>query len=83
MVLTMQAALKEAEIRQSENIGEMAHAIAQGALMGARGNSGVILSQIWRGFARALDHYDTMDSALFVRAMQEARNTAYKALFAL
>jgi len=78
MVLTMQAALKEAEIRQSENIGEMAHAIAQGALMGARGNSGVILSQIWRGFARALDHYDTMDSALFVRAMQEARNTAYK-----
>ena len=78
MVLTMQAALKEAEIRQSENIGEMAHAIAQGALMGARGNSGVILSQIWRGFARALDHYDTMDSTLFVRAMQEARNTAYK-----
>jgi len=78
MVLTMQAALKEAEMRQSENIGEMAHAIAQGALMGARGNSGVILSQIWRGFARALDHYDTMDSALFVRAMQEARNTAYK-----
>jgi hypothetical protein len=78
MVLTMQAAIKEAEIRQSENIGEMAHAIAQGALMGARGNSGVILSQIWRGFARALDHYDTMDSALFVRAMQEARNTAYK-----
>ena len=78
MVLTMQAALKEAEIRQSENIGEMAHAIAQGALMGARGNSGVILSQIWRGFARALDHYDTMDSALFVRAMQETRNTAYK-----
>jgi len=56
----------------------MAHAIAQGALMGARGNSGVILSQIWRGFARALNHYDTMDSALFVRALQEARNTAYK-----
>jgi len=78
MVLTMQAALKEAETQQSENIGVMAHAIAQGALMGARGNSGVILSQIWRGFARALDHYETMDSVLFVRAMQEARNTAYK-----
>ena len=78
MVLTMQAAYNEAETQQTENIGEMAHAIAQGALMGARGNSGVILSQIWRGFARALNHYDTMDSALFVRALQEARNTAYK-----
>jgi len=78
MVLTMQAAYNEAESHQSKNIGEMTHAIAQGALMGARGNSGVILSQIWRGFARALNHYETMDSTLFVRALQEARNTAYK-----
>jgi len=67
MVLTMQAAYNEAESHQSKNIGEMTHAIAQGALMGARGNSGVILSQIWRGFARALNHYETMDSSLFVR----------------
>jgi len=56
----------------------VAHAIAQGALMGARGNSGVILSQIWRGFARALDHYDTMDAPLFAKALQESRSTAYK-----
>jgi len=78
MVLTMQAAFTEAESQVTKNVGEMAHTFAQGALMGARGNSGVILSQIWRGFSRALDHYDNMDSALFVRALQEARNTAYK-----
>lgn len=78
MVLTMQAAYDEVCQHQSLNVGEMAHSLAQGALMGARGNSGVILSQIWRGFARAMDHYETMDAALFVRALQESRNTAYK-----
>ena len=78
MVLTMQAAFKEADQIRSNNAGEIARAFAQGALMGARGNSGVILSQIWRGFSRALDHYETMDPDLLMRAMQEARNTAYK-----
>lgn len=78
MVLTMQAAFKEADQIRSNNAGETARAFAQGALMGARGNSGVILSQIWRGFSRALDHYETMDPDLLMRAMQEARNTAYK-----
>jgi len=78
MVLTMQAAYNEANQQNNGNCGDMAHALAQGALMGARGNSGVILSQIWRGFARALDHYETMDAALFVKALHESRNTAYK-----
>ncbi|HHX08156.1 MAG TPA: DAK2 domain-containing protein [Chloroflexi bacterium] len=78
MVLTMQAAFSEADQKRTSNVGETARAFAQGALMGARGNSGVILSQIWRGFSRALDHYETMDSGLLIRAMQEARNTAYK-----
>ena len=78
MVLTMQAAIHEADNAHSTNVGEMARTFAQGALMGARGNSGVILSQIWRGFSRALDHYDTMDNELFMRALQEARSTAYK-----
>ena len=78
MVLTMQAAYNEASLQNNGNCGDMAHALAQGALMGARGNSGVILSQIWRGFARALDHYETMDAALFVKALHESRNTAYK-----
>ncbi len=78
MVLTMQAAFSEADQKRTSNVGETARAFAQGALMGARGNSGVILSQIWRGFSRALDHYESMDTGLLIRAMQEARNTAYK-----
>ena len=78
MLLTMQAAYNEIAASGENNVGKMAHAVAQGALMGARGNSGVILSQLWRGFARALDNLDVMDADLFVRAMAEARNTAYK-----
>src|SRR5512146_1712137 len=62
MVLTMQAAYAEITNSGEKNIGKMAHSIAQGALMGARGNSGVILSQIWRGFARALDSLELMDA---------------------
>jgi len=78
MLLTMQAAHHEIIDSHETNIGKMAHMVAQGALMGARGNSGVILSQLWRGFARALDSIDTMDAALFNRALDEARKTAYK-----
>ncbi len=78
MVLTMQAAYAEIANSTETNVGKMAHNVAQGALMGARGNSGVILSQLWRGFARALDNLDMMDADLFVRALAESRNTAYK-----
>jgi DAK2 domain fusion protein YloV len=78
MVLTMQAAYNEIAHSGEKNVGKVAHAVAQGALMGARGNSGVILSQLWRGFARALDNYEVMDSKLLVDALNEARRTAYK-----
>lgn len=78
MVLTMQAALEEVSELSEPNAGKMAHAIAHGALMGARGNSGVILSQIWRGIARALDSMDHIDGPTLVRAFTEARDTAYK-----
>lgn len=78
MVLTMQAAYNEIQNSGETNIGKIAHAIAQGALMGARGNSGVILSQIWRGFARGLDSLELMDTATFSKALVEARYTAYK-----
>ena len=78
MLLTLQAAYNEVANSGEHNVGKMAHAIAQGALMGARGNSGVILSQIWRGFARGLDSLDVMDAAIMVRALIESRNTAYK-----
>ena len=78
MVLTMQAAYDEVADSHELNAGKMAHAIAHGALMGARGNSGVILSQLWRGFARGLDSLDLIDGPGLVRAMEQGRDTAYK-----
>jgi DAK2 domain fusion protein YloV len=78
MVQTMQAACNEVVNSGERNAGKMAKSIAQGALMGARGNSGVILSQLWRGFARALDNFDVFDGKLLADALNEARNTAYK-----
>ncbi len=78
MVLTMQAAYDEITDSPERHFGRMAHAVAQGALMGARGNSGVILSQIWRGFARGVEDAAHLDAATFTRAMEQARDTAYK-----
>ncbi len=78
MLLTMQAAYSEIASSGEYNLGKMAHAVAQGALMGARGNSGVILSQLWRGFARSMDNFETMNARQLVTALNEARNTAYK-----
>jgi DAK2 domain fusion protein YloV len=78
MVLTMQAACNEMAGSTEYNIGKMAHILAHGALMGARGNSGVILSQIWRGFARALDNQERSDGSDLARALAAGRDTAYK-----
>lgn len=78
MVLTMQSAYDEISDSPERNSGKMAHSIAHGALMGARGNSGVILSQLWRGFARALDNHDLIDTHSLTRAFALARDTAYK-----
>jgi DAK2 domain fusion protein YloV len=78
MVLTMQSAWNEIKDLGHRHIGQMAAAVAQGALMGARGNSGVILSQIWRGIAKALQHVEVLDGPAFVHALAEARETAYK-----
>jgi DAK2 domain fusion protein YloV len=78
MVLTMQSAFNEIDKLGHHGVGQMAAGISQGALMGARGNSGVILSQLWRGFARALHNQEFMDGPALVRAFSEARDTAYK-----
>jgi len=78
MYLTMQSACHEIANSKEDNIGKVFHQIAHGALMGARGNSGVILSQLMRGFARVLDNEATMDARLFNKALAESRNTAYK-----
>ena len=78
MVLTMQSAIQEIESSGERHTGKMLAAIAQGALMGARGNSGVILSQLWRGFARALSEDEALTAEGLVSAFAEARDTAYK-----
>lgn len=78
MVLTMQSAWAEIENTPERNVGKVAHQIAHGALMGARGNSGVILSQIWRGFARSLDGKEVYRAQDLAAACREAATTAYK-----
>lgn len=78
MSLTLRAALDEAGSEPSDSVSELGRAISHGALMGARGNSGVILSQILRGFARGLDAQDTMNTYDLATALQEGATTAYK-----
>ncbi|MFQ6102308.1 MAG: DAK2 domain-containing protein [Anaerolineae bacterium] len=80
MVLTMQAAWDEIEDSPEHNVGRVAHQMAHGAQYGARGNSGVILSQIWRGFARGLNGKRVYRAQDLVAACQEAVTTAYKAV---
>jgi len=78
MVLTMQAAFDEIENSNENNLGMVTQELAHGALMGARGNSGVILSQLWRGLAKALGENEILDGPSLVHALEEARDVAYK-----
>ncbi|HNA90067.1 MAG TPA: DAK2 domain-containing protein, partial [Anaerolineales bacterium] len=78
MTLTLQAAWNEVKDMGTHHLGEMAAAFSKGALMGARGNSGVITSQILRGFSRGVHDKDVLDIPAFVKALGEARDTAYK-----
>ncbi len=78
MVLTMQSAYDEIVNSSDESFGKMSRAVANGALMGARGNSGVILSQIWRGIAQAAGEEDVLDAQIMAKAFASARDTAYK-----
>ena len=78
MVLTMQSAWNEIKDLGHRRISDMAGAVSKGALMGARGNSGVILSQLWRGFARGVHGKDILDGPTLAKAFGEARDTAYK-----
>jgi DAK2 domain fusion protein YloV len=78
MVLTMQSAWNEIKDLGHRSIADMAGAVSKGALMGARGNSGVILSQLWRGFSRGVHGKEVLDAATLVKAFSEARDTAYK-----
>ncbi len=78
MVLTLQSAWNEIKDMGTHNLSEMAAAVSKGALMGARGNSGVIMSQLWRGFSRGVHGKETLDVQTLVKAFGDARDTAYK-----
>ena len=80
MSQTITAAVKEMSARKYIAVADAADAVARGALKGARGNSGVILSQILRGMARGLAGHEEIDCALLIQAMRQAANTAYKAV---
>lgn len=77
MLLTMRAAYGRVQDNEDTHVGKMSDSVAQGALMGARGNSGVILSQIWRGLARGLKDKDAFDATDLAHALQLAADTAY------
>ena len=78
MVLTMQAAWKEAASSVNGSVDELMQALAMGAVRGARGNSGVILSQVFRGMAEQLRGVKTLDAVHLAGALQQGRDTAYK-----
>ncbi len=78
MLLTLTSAYNEIKDSGEKHLGKMAGLVAKGALMGARGNSGVILSQLWRGFARGVQDHETLDAKTLVKAFAEMRDTAYK-----
>jgi len=78
MMLTMTSAWDEIAEIDEPHVGRLMAKLAHGALMGARGNSGVILSQIWRGFAHGLDGHGQITSENVAEAMQRATDTAYK-----
>jgi DAK2 domain fusion protein YloV len=78
MVLTLQAAFDEIADSSDNEVGTLAGKLAHGALMGARGNSGVILSQIWRGFSKGIENCKNLDGAFLVEGLKQARDTAYK-----
>ncbi len=80
MSLTMKSTVKEIAAQDVHSASRMADLAARGALKGARGNSGVILSQILRGFARGIEDCETVDAQLFAKGLRSGADTAYKAV---
>jgi uncharacterized protein len=80
MLLTMRSSVEEVYQSANSSVSSVAQATAQGALMGARGNSGVILSQIWRGIALALKGKKTVAGKDLAEAFLQASKTAYKGI---
>lgn len=80
MTLTIMSAVKEVNSLAEPNMYNLAKAISSGSLRGARGNSGVILSQLLRGFTKVIRDYDEIDALVLAAAMEKAVETAYKAV---
>ncbi len=80
MSLTIMSAVKEVSSLDHPNMNELAKAISSGSLRGARGNSGVILSQLLRGFTKVIREVDEIDVPVLSAALQRAKETAYKAV---
>ena len=80
MSLTMSSATKEVSQKEYLNAGEAAAAVAKGALKGAHGNSGVITSQLFRGFSKALADVERITPVQFAAALKKGAETAYKAV---
>lgn len=80
MSLTIMAAAREVSTLNNPSMAELAKAISSGSLRGARGNSGVILSQLFRGFTKVIKEYDEIDKFTITNAFSKAVETAYKAV---
>ena len=80
MTMTIMSAAKEVSSLTNPTMVELAKAISSGSLRGARGNSGVILSQLFRGFCKVIKEYDEIDVTILCEACQKAVETAYKAV---
>src|SRR5467141_1632230 len=80
MLLTLQSAVEDIKESNAAEVSKIAKLASHGSLMGARGNSGVILSQIFRGFARAVEGKSSLTPAELAGAFEEAANAAYRAV---
>lgn len=80
MSMTIMSAAKEVSALDNPGMKELAKAISSGSLRGARGNSGVILSQLFRGFCKVIGEYQTLNVGILSDAFQKAVETAYKAV---
>ncbi|HCR39505.1 MAG TPA: dihydroxyacetone kinase [Lachnospiraceae bacterium] len=80
MTLTIMSAAKEVDALSDPTIEELAKAISGGSLRGARGNSGVILSQLFRGFTKEIKDYKEINVTIMTNALQKAVETAYRAV---
>ncbi len=80
MTMTIMSAAKEVTNLEKPSMDELGKAISSGSLRGARGNSGVIMSQIFRGFVKEIKGNDTLDVTIIGNAVQHAAETAYKAV---